>query len=68
MTKPVKGRIENWIKLPWGTAGHDVIMGDLYESIEGQPEGVAIRTSWIVSISDDEVETRNSIYKLGKPA
>lgn len=64
--KPYKGRIENWVIGTW-FSDKDVVIGDLYDN-PAYPDGHEIRTSFIVSRNGDEVETGNSICKLGKPA
>lgn len=60
MDKPYKGQIENWQIAPSQSGDSKVVYG-----IE-QDTGNYIRTSSVVSIHGNLVETRNSYYTLGK--
>ena len=66
--KPHKGTINNWFK--WSVEGMSglgyVIVGDSLD--HPQFGGGAIRTSYVVAKIDDEIETRNSRYTLGRKA
>ena len=68
MTKRTGGTIENWSIVDYFGSGRNVIVGDVYGD-SNWSEGFAIRTSEIVKIAEDnsEVETLNTVYKLGKP-
>lgn len=73
--KEIMGRIENWYEgNPYGYASLDggtmCIFGEVYDDPRGRFEdGDSIRTSGIVKLDEENntVETRNSIYTLGKP-
>lgn len=65
MSKENKGRIENWwIKT---TSYGDVVVG-VIEGHPDFPDEALLRTSRVVNITEDLLETRNSLYTLGKPA
>lgn len=57
MSKPHKGTIENW---------HVISMIKAC-SIVGIIDGKRIRTSEIVTLKANKVETLNSVYQLGEP-
>lgn len=55
-------RLENWVRVG------DVIYADIYEDSKGRfVDGEGIVTSRIVSIDNDTVQTKNTLYKLGTP-
>ena len=60
MDKPYKGQIEIWQVIPSQSGNSKVVHGT------DQKSGNYIRTSSIVSINGNLVETRNSYYTLGK--
>lgn len=60
MDKPYKGQIENWQITPSPSGDSKVVYG-IYDRTGGY-----IRTSSVVSINGNLVETRNSYYTLGK--
>ena len=70
MTKRIGGTIENWSIVDYFGSGRNVVIGDVYGD-SNWPEGFAIRTSEIVKVvataDNSEVETLNTVYKLGKP-
>ena len=57
MIKPHKGTIEHW---------HVIRMIYAY-AIVGIIDGKRIRTSEIVTLKNNKVETLNSVYQLGEP-
>lgn len=64
MSKREAGRIENWVYEP-----HDEwVVGNIYGD-ERFADGAFIHTSRVVSFDKDHttVETKNSVFKLGKP-
>ena len=60
MDKPYKGQIDNW-EIALSPSGDSKVVYGTHES-----SGNHIRTSSIVSINGNLVETRNSYYTLGK--
>lgn len=68
MSKRIGGTIENWRIIDYFGNSSDVIVGTVYGD-DNWPDGFYLRTSLIVNISEDktEVETLNTVYKLGKP-
>ena len=60
MDKVYKGQIENWEIAPSPSGNSKVVYGI------SQKSGTHIRTSSVVSINGNLVETRNSYYTLGK--
>lgn len=65
MSKRIGGTLENWKLIDFYTSGELVIVGDVYGD-DNWREGEHIRTSRIVSLTQDTVETLNTVYKLGK--
>lgn len=67
--KENKGTIENWQVayqvLPSST--HLTIDSTEQNVVVGELDGRRIKSSQIISIIGNELETENSIYKLGKP-
>lgn len=65
----ITGTIENWFQQQV-TAKEFIIWGNLYEDINNRwPEAVFMHTSGIKNREckeGDIVQTRNSVYKLGK--
>lgn len=59
------GTLENWQVVKY-SHGVNVVVGKIYGD-DCWREGMTLRTSFIVSLNDDTVETNNTIYKLGKP-
>ena len=59
--KELKGTIENWI------AFVDNPNKDTHFHIMGEYEGKIIVTSRVMSIDENSLETKNSIYTLGTP-
>ena len=70
MSEEITGRLENWHRQQIDEE-YFIIWGNLYEDSHGRwPEGTNIHTSAIEERDvkeGDIVQTRNSIYKLGKP-
>lgn len=63
--KPHKGTIENWEIRKHSMPMSMVLVPTNYLVVYGIFEGRGYRTSEIVGIKDDVIETRNSYYKLG---
>ena len=59
--KELKGTIENWI------AFVDNPNQEPHFHIMGEYEGKIIITSRVISIDENSLETKNSIYTLGMP-
>lgn len=59
--KELKGTIENWI------AFVDNPNKEPHFHIMGEYEGKTIITSRVISIDENSLETKNSIYTLGMP-
>jgi hypothetical protein len=53
-------RLENWTRVG------NMFYGNVYEHPRFIP-GYQIHTSYVVSVEGDRLETRNTIYTLGKP-
>jgi hypothetical protein len=72
MDKPFRGTIHHWAKRPMNNGSFYVIgYITVLPSDERFPQYVGrtdtpIRTSKVIKFTDDEIETRNSIYKLGE--
>jgi len=64
--KPHLGRIANWTRYHLPAFGHDIIVGTFLD--HPQWPGKRGHTSWIVSMEGDEIETRNSRYRLVEDA
>lgn len=67
-SKPLCGTLENWRLVDWcKSKGDQVVCGWLYGDDRFE-DGTEIRTSGIVKLDreNNTLETRNSIYKLGK--
>jgi hypothetical protein len=62
--KRIGGTIENWQVVDW--LGQNVVIGNIFGD-DHWKDGTSIRTSTILTMSETEVETLNTIYKLGTP-
>ena len=61
--KPHKGTLKNW-KIN-NLTDRPTVIGNVYgHPAENIPDGELIRTSHIVDIQGDQLETRNSMYTL----
>jgi hypothetical protein len=56
-------RLENWRIYKY--VGTKIAEGDIYNDTRW-PDGTHIYTSEILSVSGDEIQTRNTLYKLGR--
>ena len=65
LSKMRRARIENWRIV--GPAAVARLQGTVYGHPD-HPDGTLITTSTIQSLGDHAVETRNTLYRLGKPA
>lgn len=66
--KPFGGTIENWeIVSAMSLNDRYQCLGELHgDPNQRFPEGFSIYTSLLVEIGPDEIETLNTMYKLGK--